>query len=64
MTPPIVAELKTLESEGIVCFDAHLQKEVLVVAPVLCILCDNPRASEVTNTLGPGSRLFCRSVYT
>ena len=60
MAPPIVEELKELESEGIEMFDAYLQTKVLVVAPVLCVICDNPRASEVTNTLGPGSRMFCR----
>ena len=57
---PMVKELKSLEEEGIIAFDAFLMKEVLVVAPVLCIICDNPRASEITNNLGPGSRRFCR----
>ena len=51
MTPPIVDELKLLETDGIVAFDAFLQVKVLVVAPVMCVICDNPRASEVTNTL-------------
>ena len=41
-------------------FDAFLQTTVLVIAPVICIICDNPRASEVTNNLGPGSKMFCR----
>ena len=60
MAPPIVDELKLLETDGIVSFDAFLQVKVLVVAPVMCVICDNPRASEVTNTLGPSSRMFCR----
>ena len=60
MTPPIVEELKSLEEEGVMAFDAFLQTMVLVVAPVICITCDNPRASEVTNNLGPSSKMFCR----
>ena len=51
MTPPIVDELKLLKTDGIVAFDAFLQVKVSVVAPVMCVICDNPRASEVTNTL-------------
>ena len=55
MAPPLVKELKSLESKGVETFDAALQRKVLVVAPVLCVICDNPRASEVTNNLGPSS---------
>ena len=57
---PIVEELKVLESEGMVAYDTSLHAEVLVLAPVLCFTSDNPRASEITNNLGPGSRKFCR----
>ena len=60
MLPPIVDELKILETEGIVAYDAYLKQEVFLVAPVLCILADNPRSSEVMNHLGPSSRMFCR----
>ena len=60
MAPPLVEELKLLENDGVETFDAFLQVTVLVVAPVICIICDNPRASEVTNTLGPSARMFCR----
>ena len=49
-----------LEKEGTIAYDAFLNTEVLLVAPVLCITCDNPRASEVTNNLGPASKKFCR----
>ena len=59
MSKPIVDELKMLEKDGVPLYDAFLQKEVLAVSPVLCIICDNPRASEVTN-MGPGSKMFCR----
>jgi len=47
-----VEELLSLEKEGIVAYDAFLSKEVLLVAPVLFITCDNPRASEIMNNLG------------
>ena len=57
---PMVEELVMLEQNGTKAYDAHEKKEVLVMAPVLCIICDNPRASEITNNLGPGSRMFCR----
>lgn len=59
MLPPIVDELQILEKEGIVAYDAHLDQEVLV-APVLCVIADNPRSSEIMNHLGPSSKMFCR----
>lgn len=43
---PIVRELKQLE-EGIPAYDAYMKKEVLVVAPVMAFLCDNPRHSQL-----------------
>ena len=45
MITPIVEELKILEKEGVMVYDAPSQKEVLVIAPVLCIISDNPRAA-------------------
>ena len=60
MITPIVEELKKLEKEGVMVYDAFSQKVVLVIVPVLYVICDKPRAAEVTNTLGPGSRKFCR----
>ena len=57
---PLVQDLLKLEQEGMVTYDAHLWKEVLVFAPVLCILADNVRASEVANHLGGRAILFCR----
>lgn len=56
----MVDEPTMLDDEGINVYDVYEEKEVLVVAPVLCFICDNPRASEITNNLGPGSRKFCR----
>ena len=60
MAAPLVEELKNLEKDGVTTYDVFLEREVLVIAPVLCIICDNYRASEVTNNLGPSSRMFCR----
>lgn len=60
MAEPIAAELTKLEVEGIVAYDAHLKQQVLVVAPVLCAICDNPRASEMVNHLGGAALCFCR----
>ena len=59
MAKPLVQEQNILE-KGVIMYDSFLQDDILVVAPVLCIICDNPRASGITNNLGPGSRLFCR----
>ena len=42
MARPIVEELLMLE-KGVQMFDAYLGKDVLIVAPVLAVLGDNPR---------------------
>ena len=47
MITPIVEELKILEKKGVMVYDAFSQKEVLLIAPVLCVMCDNPRAAEI-----------------
>lgn len=46
MAGPIVSSLLQLE-RGARMYDAHLQQEVLVIAPVLAVLADNPRHSEI-----------------
>ena len=46
MAVPIVEELKGLVEEGMVTYDAILQEEVLVVAPVIRVVSDNPCASK------------------
>ncbi len=56
MAEPLVTELLKLEQNGIEAYDAMLKLNVLVVAPAICILADNPRASELLNHLGPSSR--------
>ncbi len=60
MAEPLVTEQLELEQNGIEAYDAMLKLNVLVVAPVICILADNPRASELLNHLGPSSRKNCR----
>lgn len=59
MADPIVKNLLKLE-EGVKMFDAKTNQDVIVVAPVLCILADNPRASEITNHCGSSANKFCR----
>ena len=60
MAEPIAEQLLQLEREGMVVYDAHLECEVLLVAPLLCVICDNPRASEVVNHLKGAASKFCR----
>ena len=43
-----------LENEGIEVYDAFRQKNVLVVAPLMCIIADNPMASQLLNHLTGG----------
>ena len=39
---------------------ALLKKEIFVQCPVLCITCDNPKASEICHHLGSSARHFCK----
>ena len=59
MTGALVEELLQLE-QGVVLFDSHLNSNVVVVAPVICILADNARASELVNHLGAMAIKFCQ----
>uniref|UniRef100_A0A1X7UZ35 Uncharacterized protein n=1 Tax=Amphimedon queenslandica TaxID=400682 RepID=A0A1X7UZ35_AMPQE len=54
-----IDDLKSLE-KGIRVFDCVWQEEVLVIAPVICLLCDNARASELLNHLGSTAKKLCR----
>jgi hypothetical protein len=56
---PMVEDLVKLE-RGVVMFNAYFEREVVVVAPVLCILADNPRSSELLNHGGSAAKKFCR----
>ena len=60
LSEPISEELIVLEQYGITAFDAYLQQEVLVFAPFMFIVCDNPRASELVNHLGSTALKYCR----
>ena len=57
---PIVEELAMLENEGIEVYDAFRQQNVLVVAPLMCIIADNPMASQLLNHLTGGVLKYCR----
>lgn len=56
---PIEDDLLLLQ-DGMVMFDALWNQDVLVIAPVLACLCDNPRASEIVGHLRGNPNLFCR----
>ena len=60
MSGAISIELCKLENEGIEAFDAHLKEIILVISLLLCIVADNPRASEVLNHLGESACMYCR----
>ena len=59
MLEPIVEDLMVLQ-HGVHMFDALLCCEVLVYAPVLACICDNPRASEIIGHLRGNPNAFCR----
>ena len=60
MTKPIAQQLTLLETEGVVVYDAYYEANVLVIAPLLCVICDNPRASQLLNHLGGAANKYCR----
>ena len=59
LTAAIAEELQQLE-RGIKMYHAGLKQNVLLVTPVLLVMCDNPRASEVLCHLGSAANKFCR----
>ena len=59
LSDPIAKELTLLETEGIFVFDKLYQDVVLVIAPLMFIVCDNPRASELLNHLGSNAIKYC-----
>ena len=52
LSKPIVDDLILLEEEGVVMYDALHDEDVIVVAPVLCVLADNARAYRVNQSHG------------
>ena len=63
MAEPIAQQLTALETEGVFTYDALHQETVLVVAPLMCIVCDNPRASVLLNHLGSAALKHTMSAY-
>ena len=59
MSGAIASDLKKLE-EGVAMHDSGLDREVLVFAPVIAVLADNPRHTELLNHMGSSVNLFCR----
>ena len=49
-----------LENNGIEVFDADYQENVLVFCPLMLIICDYPRASELVNHLGSIATRYCQ----
>lgn len=59
MLTHLVPDIKALE-EGVLMYDAALNEEVVVLAPLLMIIADNPRHSERACHAGVASRFPCR----
>lgn len=59
MAKPVADDLLKLE-KGVVMYDSLTHQDVVVVAPVLCILADNPRSADLTNHMGSTANKFCR----
>ena len=57
MARPLVDQLKILE-DGIIVYDAYLCCKVIVVAPIICILCENPMGAMICSHLGANTHLF------
>ena len=49
MAKPLVDDLNDFELDGVVMYDAFLCQNVLLIAPLMAILADNPRHSELMN---------------
>ena len=59
MLEPITEDLIVLQN-GVDMYDALLCCNVMVCAPVLACLCDNPRTSEIVGHLRGNPNAFCR----
>lgn len=59
----MVADLVQLEKMAVQAYNVKLKKNVPLVAPVICCICDNPRAAEMVNHLGAQARNFVVSVW-
>ena len=62
MSRPIAEEIKILEDE-ITLFDAFPKAEIVVKAPVICFIADNPRAGKVINHRGGSSKNTVKNAW-
>ena len=46
--------------KGISLYDAYTKMNVLVIAPVICLLCDNVHAAELLNHRGSTAVKLCQ----
>ena len=63
MSEPRAADLKYLETEGAEAYHLHLQQVVIILAPLMCLVADNPR---VLSHLGGSARNYhriCTVIY-
>ena len=63
MTECVAQQLKQLELDGIMVYDSYCKETVLVIAPLLCIICDNPRATQLLNHFGGSAKKFCQFAW-
>ena len=59
LATPIVTDLLKME-KGVQMYDGSLGQQVIVVSHVICLLADNPRASDLLSHMGSAARKFCR----
>ena len=60
LAKPIAYGLLVLKTQGIEVFDAFHNQLVLFVAPLICIVDDNPMASELLYHLHGAANKYCR----
>ena len=63
MVESLVPELYALAENGIEAYDVMLKQMVIVVCPVMCIIADNPRATELLNHLGGSARQYYHKLH-
>jgi hypothetical protein len=62
ISDPIVDDLLKLE-RGICTYDCFLKSDVIVISPVVCLLCDNARASELQGSTATRLCRMCTVSY-
>lgn len=60
MREAIASDLHKLEEEGIEVYDVSLSQKVLIFAPIICLICDNGRSTELLNLAGSSALKYCR----